>query len=98
MTALQTSLLGAACACGIAAAAAAQGGRAPDHYLPSRPENIQWGWYPIDVKAALTITSGETVPIDTLAGQGSTQDEDPGAYLESLGGDPRELLQDVRDF
>jgi len=98
MTKLHACLLGAAFACGVVAAADAQGRRAADHYLPSRPENIAWGWYPIETKPVLTIKSGETVRIDTLAGQGSTQDEEPGAYLQSLGGNPRDLLQDVRDY
>lgn len=71
---------------------------AVDHHLRSRPENIAWGWYPIDATPVLTIRSGQTIRIDTLAGQGSTQDEDPVAYLGAMGIEPEDVLQDVRDF
>lgn len=74
------------------------GAQAVDHHLRSRPENIAWGWYPIDATPVLTIRSGQTVRIDTLAGQGSTQDEEPVAYLGAMGVKPDEVLQDVRDF
>ena len=69
-----------------------------DHYLPSRPENVTWGWFPVDARPALTVRSGETVRIDTLSHQGSTQDEDPVTFLGGLGVKPDEILKDVRDF
>jgi acetamidase/formamidase len=65
---------------------------------PLAPETIAWGWSPIDTRPVLTIASGQTVRIDTLAGQGTTQDEEPVAYLGTLGVQPHEVLQDVRDF
>ena len=73
-------------------------GMAADHVLPSRPENVTWGWIPIDAQPALTIRSGETVRIDTLSHHGSTQDEDPVTFLPKLGVKGDEILQDVRDF
>lgn len=84
---------------GSAAAPAGQN-RAPeaDHVLPSRPETLTWGWIPIDARPVLTIQSGQTVRIDTLSHHGSTQDEDPVAFLGSFGVKPEEVLQDVRDF
>jgi acetamidase/formamidase len=97
MTQARAFVLAAACACAMVAAADAQG-RAADHYVPSRPENIVWGWYPLDASPVVTVTSGQTVRIDTLAGQGTTQDEEPVAYLVSLGGKAEEVLIDVRDF
>jgi acetamidase/formamidase len=69
-----------------------------DHYVPSRPENVTWGWFPLDAKPVLTIRSGQTVRIDTISHQGSTQDEDPVASLGALGVKPEEILPDVRDF
>jgi acetamidase/formamidase len=71
---------------------------AVDHHVRSRPENIAWGWYPLDAKPVVTVKSGQTVRIDTLAGQGTTQEEDPVTYLSALGVKPEEVLQDVRDF
>ncbi len=73
-------------------------GMAADHTLGSRPENVTWGWIPIDAPPAITIRSGETVRIDTLSHHGATQDEDPATFLPKLGVKPDEILQDVRDF
>ncbi len=69
-----------------------------DRYLPSRPENLTWGWFPVDARPVLTVQSGQTVRIDTLSHQGSTQDEDPVTLLGALGVKPDEILKDVRDF
>jgi acetamidase/formamidase len=64
----------------------------------SRPENLSWGWYPIDKKPVLIIRSGETVRVDTLTHAGATQDENPIAYLTGLGVPREEILKDVLDF
>jgi acetamidase/formamidase len=69
-----------------------------DHFVPSRPETVSWGWYPIDREPVLTIRSGETVRIHTLTHAGATQDEEPVAYLTGLGIPREEILQDVLDF
>jgi acetamidase/formamidase len=69
-----------------------------DHHVLSRPENLSWGWYPIDKKPILTVRSGETVRVDTLTHAGATQEEDPVAYLTGLGVPREEILQDVLDF
>jgi len=76
-----------------AAAAQAQ----PTH-VPSRPETVVWGEFPIDRPPVVTVKPGEVVRIDTLSHQGATQDQDPIAYLGSLGVKPEEVLQDVVDF
>ena len=69
-----------------------------DHYLTSRPENLSWGWIPMNKEPVLTITSGDTVRIDTLSHHGSTQDEDPVEFLGGFGVERDEILQDVIDF
>ncbi|HSF19265.1 MAG TPA: acetamidase/formamidase family protein [Vicinamibacteria bacterium] len=69
-----------------------------DHFVPSRPENLTWGWYPIDKKPVLTLRSGQTVRVDTLSHAGATQDENPITYLTGLGVPGHEILQDVLDF
>jgi len=69
-----------------------------DHYLRARPENLSWGWIPIDKAPVLTVEPGATVRIDTLSHHGSTQDEDPVTFLGGFGIAPGEILQDVRDF
>lgn len=69
-----------------------------DHYLQARPENLSWGWIPIDKAPVLTVESGATVRIDTISHHGSTQDEDPVNFLGGFGIAPSEILEDVRDF
>jgi len=69
-----------------------------EHYVPSRPENVAWGWFPLDKSPVLTIGSGDTVRIDTLSHAGATQDENPVTFLGSLGVERDEILQDVLDF
>lgn len=76
----------------------ATSGLVADHVLPARPENVTWGWIPIDAPPVLTIQSGQTVRIDTISHHGSTQDEDPVTFLPKFGVEPDEILQDVRDF
>ncbi len=69
-----------------------------DHYLPSRPDTVSWGWYPLDKPPVLTITSGDTVRVDTLSHAGSTQRENPATWLRDLGVEPEDILPDVIDF
>ena len=80
---------------GTAVSTAAQEG---DHFVPSRPETVSWGWFPLDKPPVLTIDSGDTVRIDTLTHAGATQDEHPDASLGALGVTPDEILPDVLDF
>ena len=67
-------------------------------FVPSRPETVTWGWFPIDRPPVLTIQSGDTVRIDTLSHAGATQNEEPDTFLRALGVEPEQILQDVRDF
>ncbi|MCY4120899.1 MAG: hypothetical protein OXG72_08275, partial [Acidobacteria bacterium] len=53
----------------------------PDHVVRSAPENVVWGWYPLDRAPVLTVGSGDTVRIDTLSHAGTTQPEEPVEYL-----------------
>src|SRR5688572_23331544 len=69
-----------------------------DVYVPSRPETIAWGAFPIDKPPVVTVKSGQTVRIDTLSHAGSTQDEPPVAFLGKYGVKPDEVLKDVLDF
>ncbi len=69
-----------------------------DHVLPSRPEALNWGWFPIDKEPVLRIASGETVRIETLTHVGATQDEHPVEFLTGLGVPREEVLDDVIDF
>ncbi len=85
----------------IAAASSVPSGQtrtAADHYVPSRPETVTWGWIPTDKAPVVTVKSGQTVRMDTLSHHGSTQAQDPDAFLAEYGIAKHEILQDVRDF
>ncbi len=69
-----------------------------DHFVPSQPQNLSWGWYPLDKEPVLTIRSGETVSIDTLTHEGGTQSQEPIGFLSELGVPREEMLQDMLDF
>ena len=90
-----SALLLAAAWAGAHGSAAAQDG---DHFVPSRPETLSWGWFPFDKPPVLTIDSGETVRIDTLSHAGATQNDHPDLSLIVLGVTPDEILPDVLDF
>jgi acetamidase/formamidase len=68
------------------------------HQVRSRPDTVVWGVFPIDRPPILTIRSGDTVAIDTLSHQGTTQDADPVAFLTGMGVKREEILQDSIDF
>ncbi len=69
-----------------------------DHYVPSRPETLSWGWFPLDKPPVVTIVSGDTVRVDTLSHAGSTQREHPATLLRDLGVESEDILPDVIDF
>ena len=69
-----------------------------DHFVSSTPENVAWGWFPIDKEPVLRVQPGETVRINTVTHAGATQSEEPVAYLTGLGLPRDEILQDVLDF
>ena len=69
-----------------------------DHFVPSIPGNLSWGWFPTDKEPVLRVRPGETVRMDTLTHVGATQDEEPVAWLTALGVPREEILPDVLDF
>jgi acetamidase/formamidase len=69
-----------------------------DHFVPSTPENVAWGWFPIDKEPVLRIQSGETVRINTITHAGATQRAEPVEYLAEYDVGPEDIHQDVLDF
>ena len=69
-----------------------------DHFVPSTPENVAWGWFPIDKEPVLRIQSGETVRINTITHAGATQRAEPVEYLAQYDVGPEDIHQDVLDF
>ncbi|WP_162883849.1 acetamidase/formamidase family protein [Chromatocurvus halotolerans] len=80
------------------AAAAVATGYTIDHEVPSTPENLVWGWFPIDKEPVLRVAPGETVLIQTLTHAGATQDQEPISYLTGMGVPREEILDDVLAF
>jgi acetamidase/formamidase len=89
-------LLASVLVCGLVPAYAQR--MAADHYVPARPENVTWGWFPLDKPPVVTVRPGQTVRLDTISHHGATQAEDPVTFLGAMGVKPEEILQDARDF
>ncbi|NUQ88232.1 MAG: acetamidase, partial [Glycomyces artemisiae] len=67
-----------------------------DHYLPSRPDTVQWGRLPNAAAApVLKVWSGDTVCFDTVSHEGLLEDQggDPAAFFGANG--IGEVLQDA---
>lgn len=68
-----------------------------DHYLPSRVDEVLWGYLPrIGDRPALRMRSGQTVTIDTLSHEGLLEDQgrDPVGYFAEQGVRRDQVLQD----
>lgn len=69
------------------------------HYLPSRTNEVLWGWLPnASTEPVLSVKSGETVTIDTVSHEGILEDQgrNPRAYIEQFGA--YDVLRDVEDI
>ena len=69
-----------------------------DHVVRSTPENLSWGWFPIDKPPVATVRPGESVEIHTLTGAGSASEEDPVTDLGGIGIPESEVPGDLVDF
>ncbi len=69
-----------------------------DHFVPSTPDNLSWGWFPVDKEPILRIKSSEIVRINTLTHAGAVQNIEPVEYLTNLGVPREEIPNDVLDF
>ena len=75
------------------------GAIAGQHYLPSRTDEVMWGWLPNEAtEPVLSVASGATVTIDTVSHEGILEDQgrDPLRYLAQYG--VQEVLHDVIDI
>lgn len=69
-----------------------------DHVVRATPENLSWGWFPIDKAPVLTVRPGEVVEIQALTGMGSSGDEDPVSNLGGIGIPAAEVPQELIAF
>lgn len=61
------------------------------HYLPSRVDEVHWGWLPNRESAPVAaVESGDTITIDTVSHEGLLEDQgrNPVAYLRQFTADP----------
>lgn len=72
--------------------------RHPDYFVPSSPENVVWGGFPIDFPPVLTMESGQTVRIDALSQSGATGTISPTAFFAQFGVPASEVLPDLEAF
>jgi acetamidase/formamidase len=69
-----------------------------DHVVPAAPENLSWGWFPIEKEPVITVRPGEVVEIHTLTGAGASEREDPVTELGGIGVPASEVPQDLIAF
>jgi acetamidase/formamidase len=68
------------------------------HLLTSTPETVSWGWLPNEKSTpCLTVSSGDTVTIDTLSHEGILADQgrDPIEFLSRYAVEAAEVLHDA---
>ena len=68
------------------------------HYLPSRPDEVHWGWLPNAATApVMEVSSGDTITIDTVSHEGILEDQgsDPVRFLADFGVREDEVLDDM---
>lgn len=69
-----------------------------DHYLPSTPEEVLWGYVPtVHARPVRTIRSGESITIDAVSHEGLLEDQgrDPVAWFGNHGVDRQQVLEDA---
>ncbi|GAA1715016.1 acetamidase/formamidase family protein [Brachybacterium phenoliresistens] len=69
-----------------------------DHYLPSEPDAVLWGYVPTaHTPPSLTMASGQTVTIDSVSHEGILEDQgrDPRAFFGGHGVPEASVLEDA---
>ncbi|HUG26961.1 MAG TPA: acetamidase/formamidase family protein [Gemmatimonadales bacterium] len=69
-----------------------------DHVVPATPENLSWGWFPVDKGPAITVRPGEVVEIHTLTGMGASGESDPVTNLGEIGISASEVPEELIAF
>lgn len=69
-----------------------------DHVVPATPENLSWGWFPIDKGPVITVRPGEVVEIHTLTGIGASGELDPVTNLGEIGIAASDVPQELVAF
>ncbi|WP_307859484.1 acetamidase/formamidase family protein [Cellulomonas sp. zg-ZUI22] len=80
--------MSAATAVGVPTLQPGRGAILGEHYLPSRADEVRWGWLPnADAAPVLQVADGATVTVDTLSHEGLLADQgrDPARYIRQFG-------------
>lgn len=75
-----------------------QGDTPGDHYLPSNPDQVLWGYVPnVHATAVMQMRSGQTVTIDSVSHEGILEDQgrDPVTYFGGHGVARGDVLEDA---
>ena len=71
---------------------------AADHSVASTPDNVSWGWFPVDKEPVARVQPGETVLIQTLTHVGATQNDPPVELITSWGVPEEDIPPDLVAF
>jgi acetamidase/formamidase len=69
-----------------------------NHYLPSTPDQVLWGYVPnVHATPVLRMKSGETITVDAVSHEGILEDQgrNPVSYFGSKGVAPSDVLEDA---
>jgi len=69
-----------------------------DHVVRATPDNVSWGWFPIDKAPVLTMRSGEVVEMYALTGFGASGDQNPVPNLGWVGIDSADVPPELVAF
>ncbi|WP_099022480.1 acetamidase/formamidase family protein [Mycolicibacterium palauense] len=75
-----------------------QGDIPGDHYLPSTPDQVLWGYVPnVHASAVMQVPSGSTITVDTVSHEGILEDQgrDPISYFGGHGVKESAVLEDA---
>lgn len=97
-------LLSTASACrpGVAPPSASLGGERKaipvDYVVRATPENLSWGWFPVDLEPVLTVRPGDVVEMHTLTLFGGDGRSEPVADLGEIGIAASEVPEELVAF
>ncbi|MGE2731446.1 acetamidase/formamidase family protein [Mycolicibacterium vaccae] len=75
-----------------------QGELGADHYLPSVPDQVLWGYVPnVHAQPVLTMSSGQTITVDAVSHEGILEDQgrNPVEFFGRHGVDRADVLDDA---
>jgi hypothetical protein len=69
-----------------------------DYVVPATPENLSWGWFPVDKAPVITVRPGDVVEMHTLTGFGASGGSEPVTNLGEIGIAASEVPEELVAF